>query len=187
MKNILEYGTHVLWELSHPRMLNARTYFARMNNNRTHDSWLTEQYLLKGAEEFFRSNEYSNIEYDKEFDKGSRSFSSAISAYKKAEETGNDEFDQILVGVVRPKINNYDLQFFGYLESILYDVMDNYEYTKLMLITDSLSYLPIINRDDVSVAIENMMKDGLNVLFLNHRFSYAFFERFGDMTKPIPV
>jgi hypothetical protein len=115
-------------------MLNARTYFARMNNNRTHDSWLTEQHLLKGAEEFFGLNEYSNIEYDKEFDKGSRSFSSAISAYKKAEETDNDEFDQILVGVVRPKINNYDLQFFGYLESILYDVMDNYEYTKLMLL-----------------------------------------------------
>ena len=65
--------------------------------------------------------------------------------------------------------------------------MDNYEYTKLMLITDSLSYLPIINRDEVSVAIENMMKDGLNVLFLNQRFSYAFFERFGDMTKPILV
>jgi hypothetical protein len=65
--------------------------------------------------------------------------------------------------------------------------MDNYEHTKLMLITDSLSYLPIINRDEVSVAIENMMEDGLNVLFLNKRFSYAFFERFGDMTKPILV
>ena len=86
-----------------------------------------------------------------------------ISACKKAEGTGNDEFDHILVGVARPKINDYDLQFFGYLESILYDLMDNYEYTKLMLITDSLSYLPIINRDEVSVAIENMMKDGLNV------------------------
>ena len=62
----------------------------------------------------------------------------------------------ILVGIVRPRINNYDLQFFGYLESILYDVMDNYELTKLMLITDSLSYLPITNREtDVSVAIEN--------------------------------
>ena len=55
-------------------------------------------------------------------------------------------------------------------------LLDNYENTQLMLITDSLSYLPIINRDDVSVAIENMMKDGLNDLFLNHRFSYAFFE-----------
>jgi hypothetical protein len=168
-------------------MVNARTYFARMNNNRTHDSWLTEHHLLKGAEEFFRVNEYSNIEYDKEFDQGSRRFSSAISACKKAEVTSNDGFDHTLVGVARSKINDYDLQFFGYLESILYDIMDNYEYTKLMLITDSLSYLPIINRDEVSVAIENMMKDGLNVLFLNQRFSYAFFERFGDMTKPILV
>ena len=58
-------------------MVNARTYFARMNNNRTHDSWLSEHHLLKGAEEYFRVNEYSNIEYDKEFDQGSRSFSSA--------------------------------------------------------------------------------------------------------------
>ena len=75
-----------------------------MNNNRTHDSWLTEQHLLKGAVDNSILNEYSNIEYDKEFDKGSRSFSSAISADrgKKAEETGNDEFDKILVGVVRP-------------------------------------------------------------------------------------
>ena len=168
-------------------MVNARTYFARMNNNRTQDSWLTDHHLIKGAEEFFRVNEYSNIEYDKGFNQGSRTFSSAISACKKAEETGNDEFDHTLVGVARSKINDYDLQFFGYLESILYDIMDNYEYTKLMLITDSLSYLPIINRDEVSVAIENMMKDGLNVLFLNQRFSYAFFERFGDMTKPILV
>ena len=126
-------------------MVNARTYFARMNNNRTHDSWLSEHHLVKGAEEYFRVNDYSNIEYDREFDQGSRSFSSAISACKKAEGTGNDEFDHILVGVARPKINDYDLQFFGYLESILYDLMDNYEYTKLMLITDSLSYLPIIN------------------------------------------
>jgi len=168
-------------------MVNARTYFARMNNNRTQDSWLTDHHLIKGAEEFFRINEYSNIEYDTEFNQGARRFSLAISACKKAEETGNSEFDLTLVGVVRPKINDYDLQFFGYIESILYDIMDNYEYTKLMLITDSLSYLPIINRDEVSVAIENMMKDGLNVLFLNQRFSYAFFERFGDMTKPILV
>jgi hypothetical protein len=168
-------------------MVNARTYFARMNNNRTHDSWLTEHHLIKGAEEFFRINEYSNIEYDTEFNQGSRRFSLAISACKKAEETGNDEFDHTLAGVARSKINDYDLQFFGYLESVLYDIMDNYEYTKLMLITDSLSYLSIINRDEVSVAIENMMNDGLNVLFLNQRFSYAFFERFDDMTKPILV
>jgi hypothetical protein len=165
-------------------MVNARTYLARMNNNRKKESWQTEHDLLKGAEEYFKVNEYSSIEYNKKFDQGSLSFSSSISACKRS---GNDEFDHVLVGVARAKITDYDLHFFGYLESVLYDLMDNYEHTELMLITDSLSYLPIINRDEVSVAIENMMEDGLNVLFLNQRFSYAFFERFGDMTKPILV
>jgi hypothetical protein len=165
-------------------MVNARTYLARMNNNRKKESWQTEQDLLKGAEEYFKVNEYSNIKHNKKFDQGSFNFSLPISACKRS---GNDEFDHVLAGVARAKITDYDLRFFGYLESILYDLMDNYEYTKLMLITDSQSYLPIINRDEVSVAIENMMEDGLTVLFLNQRFSYAFFERFGDMTKPILV
>lgn len=155
-----------------------------MNNNRKKESWQTEHDLLKGAEEYFEVNEYSSIERNKRFDQGSLRFSSPISACKRS---GNDEFDHVLAGVVKAKITDYDLRFFGYLESILYDLMDNYEYTNLMLITDSLSYLPIINRDEVSVAIENMMEDGLTVLFLNQRFSYAFFERFGDMTKPILV
>ena len=170
--------------MSHPRMINARTYLARMNNNRKKESWQTEHDLLKGAEEYFKVNEYSSIEHNKKFDQGSLSFSLPISACKRS---GNDEFDHVLAGVARAKITDYDLRFFGYLESILYDLMDNYEYTKLMLITDSRSYLPIIDRDEVSVAIENMMEDGLTVLFLNQRFSYAFFERFGDMTKPILV
>ena len=34
LKNILEYGIQALCELFHPRMVNARTYLARMNNNR---------------------------------------------------------------------------------------------------------------------------------------------------------
>jgi len=155
-----------------------------MNNNRKKEIWQTEHDLLKGAEEYFKVNEYSGIEYNKKFDQGSLSFSSPISACKRSDIDG---FDSFLVGVARAKITDYDLRFFGYLESILYDLIDNYEYTKLMLITDSLSYLPIINIDEVSVAIENMMEDGLTVLFLNQRFSYAFFERFGDMTKPILV
>jgi hypothetical protein len=56
-----------------------------------------------------------------------------------------------------------------------------------MLVTDSLSYLPIIKKDEISVAIENMMDDGLKLLFLNQRSSYAYFERFVDMYKPILV
>lgn len=34
---------------------------------------------------------------------------------------------------------------------------------------------------------ENMMRDGLFVLFLNHRFTYALFDRYENMTKPIPL
>ncbi len=172
-------------ELSHPKMVNARTYLARMNSNREDGSWLPEPHLIRGAEEFLKFNEYSNIEFDKRFDEGSRSFSSAISADKITNINEDDYYH--LVGVVRPKIDNYDLQYFGYLESILYDIIDNYEDTQLMLVTDSLSYLPIINRDEISVEIENMMDDGLKLLFLNHRSSYAFFERFGDLRKPILV
>ena len=166
-------------------MVNARTYLARMNSNRKDGSWSLEQYLIRGAEEFLRFNGYSNIEFDKKFNEGSRSFSSAISAYKQIEE--NEQKFYHLVGVVKSKIDNYDLHYFGYLESILYDIIDNYEDTQLMVVTDSLSYLPIINKDEMSVAIENMMDDGLKLLFLNHRLSYAFFERFSDLHKPIPV
>jgi hypothetical protein len=32
-----------------------------------------------------------------------------------------------------------------------------------------------------------MMRDGLFILFLNHRFAYALFDKFENMTKPIPV
>lgn len=171
-------------ELSHPKRVNARTYLARMNSNRKDGSWLLEPHLIRGAEEFLRFNGYSNIEFDKKLDEGSRSFSSAISADKQIEE--ESKFFH-LVGIVRSRIDNYDLQYFGHLESILYDIIDNYEDTQLMLVIDSLSYLPIINRDEISVAIENMMDDGLKLLFLNHRSSYAFFENFGDMYKPILV
>jgi hypothetical protein len=51
----------------------------------------------------------------------------------------------------------------------------------LMLVTDSLSYIPIIKIEELSVIIENMMKDGLYVLFLNHRFAYALFDHFENL------
>jgi hypothetical protein len=31
------------------------------------------------------------------------------------------------------------------------------------------------------------MRDGLFVLFLNQRFTYALFDRYENMTKPIPI
>jgi hypothetical protein len=33
----------------------------------------------------------------------------------------------------------YEINFFGLLELMLYDVLDNYENTNLMLVTESLS------------------------------------------------
>jgi hypothetical protein len=93
----------------------------------------------------------------------------------------------MIITIFKSKIRQYDLGFFGLIESITLDILDNYEQTNLMLVTDSLSYIPIIKNEEISVAIENMMRDGLFVLFLNHRFTYALFDKFENMTKPIPV
>ena len=56
-----------------------------------------------------------------------------------------------------------------------------------MFVTDSLSYIPILKNEEINIAIENMMRDGLFVLFLNQRFTYALFDKFENMNKPIPV
>lgn len=163
-------------------MVSARSFFSRMNQYRN-ENWLTDAQLLKGSEEFFRSNNYYNIEYNRIFDQGRQIFSSPIVASKMK---GGEDIETI-VAVFRSKITHYDLSFFGILESLLYDMVDNYENTNLMLVTDSLSYIPIIKIEELSVIIENMMKDGLYVLFLNHRFAYALFDHFENFTKPIPV
>src|ERR687885_753845 len=110
-------------------MISARSFFARMNENRNDTAWLTDEQLLKGTEEFFKLNGYLNIEYNKVFNEGRRTFSSPIVASRT----------------------------------------ERYE------------------NEEISVAIENLMRDGLFVLFLNHRFAYALFDKFENMTKPIPV
>lgn len=163
-------------------MVSARSFFSRMNQYRD-ENWLTDAQLLKGSEEFFRSNNYYNIEYNRVFDQGRQIFTSPIVASKMK---GREDIETI-VAVFRSKIIHYNLSFFGILESLLYDIVDNYENTNLMLVTDSLSYIPIIKTEELSVIIENMMKDGLYVLFLNHRFAYALFDHFENLTKPIPV
>jgi hypothetical protein len=165
-------------------MVSARSFLSRMNQDRN-EKWLTDTQLLKGSEEFFRLNKYSNIEYNRVLDQGRRTFSSPIVA-SKIKSKGGEEMETI-VAVFRSKMNHYDLSFFGFLESLLFDLIDNYENTNLMVVTDSLSYTPIIQTEELSVTIENMMKDGLYVLFLNHRFAYALFDQFENLTQPIPV
>ena len=166
-------------------MVSARSYFAKMNENRD-DNWLTEDQLLRGTQEFFRINDYSNIEYNKILSQGSRTFSSPVVASKKTKYE-DKEINETIVSIFKSKIKPYDLSFIGYTESIVFDVMDNYEMTNVMLATDSLSYFSFIKNEEISVAIENMMEEGLFILFLNQRFAYALFDKYENMTKPIPV
>jgi hypothetical protein len=46
---------------------------------------------------------------------------------------------------------HYDLGFFGLVESLTLDILDNYEQTNLMIVTDSLSYFPILKNEQISV------------------------------------
>jgi hypothetical protein len=156
-----------------------------MNENRN-DNWLTEDQLLRGTEEFFNLNGYSNIEYNKTFDQGSRSFISPIVA-SRIVNNEDEEVNQTILSIFKSKIKQYELSFFGFIESIVYDVKDNYDLTSAMLVTDSLSYFNIIKKEEVGVAIENMMREGLFILFVNHRFAYALFDKYENMTKPIPI
>jgi hypothetical protein len=156
-----------------------------MNENRG-DNWLAEEQLRRGTEEFFKSNDYFNIEYNKILDQGGRTFLSPIIA-TKTRNVGDKEISEIIVTVFRPKIKHYDLGFFGLVESVTLDIKGNYEQTNLMLVTGSLSYTSIIKNEQISVEIENMMRDGLFVLFLNHRFAFALFDKYENMTKPIPL
>src|SRR5690242_1314336 len=157
-------------------MINARSYFARMNEHRD-DNWLTEDQLLTGVKEFFKLNDYSNIGYNKVFNQGNRTFITPILA-SKITKYGNEDVDETIASIFKSKINQYDLSFFGFIESILFDIMDNYDLTKLMLVTDSLSYFHIMKNEEIGVTIENMMREGLFVLFLNHRFAYALFDQY---------
>jgi hypothetical protein len=168
-------------------MVSARSYFARINENRGDTNWLTDNQLLRGTERFFRLNDYFDIEYNRALDQGGRTFTSPIVASRKTKYDDEEKIDQTIVSILKSKIKNYDLSFLGYLESFTFNILDNYELTNPMLVTDSLSYFHIIKNQEISVAIENMMREGLFILFLNHQFVYALFDKFENMFKPIPV
>jgi hypothetical protein len=168
-------------------MVSARSYFARMNENREDTNWLTDDQLLRGTEQFFKLNDYFDIEYNRVLDQGERTFSSPIVASRTTKYDDEEEMDETIVSIFKSQIKKYDLSFLGHIESFTFNILDNYELTNPMLVTDSLSYFHIIKNQEVGVAIENMIRDGLYILFLNHRFNYAFFDKFENMTKPIPV
>ena len=169
-------------------MIGARSYFARMNENRGDTSWLNDNDLLKGTEKFLKLNNYSTIKYNAVFaHEGGRSFSSPIVASRRMKSIEEEEIEETIVSIFKSNLKKYDLSFLGFIESFTFEILDNYESTNPMLVTDSLSYFHIMKDQETSVAIEDMMREGLFILFLNHRFAYAFFDRFENMTKPIPV
>ncbi len=161
------------------RMIAARTYFARMNEGRS--VWMTEAQLIKGCKDFFISNGYDQLEENKVFDQGERIFNSLLVGSKAG------DIQETIATYFRPKIDRHDTGLLGLLESMLYDLLDNYENTNMMLVTDSLSYMPTIKVEELSVALENLMDEGMFLLFLNERSGYALFEEFQKLTMPIPV
>jgi hypothetical protein len=175
--------------LPSPRMIGAKSYFARMNENRGDTNWLSDDDLLKGTEKFLKLNSYSSIQYNRVFSQeGGRSFTSPIVASRRMKyEEEEKEIDETIVSIFQPNLKKYDLNLLGFVESVTFSIMDNYESTNPMLVTDSFSYFYMLKDQEISVAIEDMMREGLFVLFLNHRFAYAFFDKFENMTKPIPV
>ena len=101
---------------------------------------------------------------------------------------GNMANTTTTVCIINPKIQDYDLGFFGHIEWILYDIIDSYENTNLILVTDSLLYLSIITKEEISVTVETLMGEGLHLLSMNEKSDYAFFEKYHDiMEKPITV
>lgn len=168
-------------------MIGARSYFARMNENRGDTSWLNDNDLLKGTEKFLKLNNYSTIKYNAVFaHEGGRSFSSPIVASRRMKYIEEEEIEDTIVSIFKSNLKTHDLSFLGFIESFTFEILDNYE-SNPMLVTDSLSYFHVVKDQETSVAIEDMMREGLFILFLNHRLAYAFFDRFENMTKPIPV
>lgn len=157
------------------RMVAAKTFMSRMNEGRA--GWLSEAQMLKACEEFFQSNGYSELEYHVTFE-GPHNLVSPI--------TGANGRETIAT-VFRPKIDRYDMALFGMLESALFDIMDNHEGTSLALVTDSLSYDPVIRVEEIGVAIENLMDEGMYVLFVNGRSAHALFDEYAKLSAPVPV
>ncbi len=151
-----------------------------MNEGRS--GWMTEAQLIRGCKEFFVSNGYDQIEENKIFDQGERIFNSLLVGSKT---TSDDK--ETIAAYFQPKMDRHDTRLLGHLESMLYDLLDNYENTNLMLVTDSLSYTFIVKMEELGVAIESLMDEGMFLLFLNERSGYALFDEFQKLTMPIPV
>lgn len=156
-------------------MVAARTFFARMNEGRS--QWLTDAQMLAACEEFFRHNGYNDLDHSVAF-AGHQNFVSPV--------IGSSETETIAT-MFRPKLDRHDLAFFGALELALFDVLDNHEKATLALVTDSLSYPAVTGMEELGVAIENLMDEGMYLLFVNGRAGHALFDEYKKIAAPVPV
>ena len=161
-------------------MMSPRTYFSRLNEGRT--AWLREGQLVEECVGFFESNGYDKIERDVMYDQGRQIFNSLLVGSK-----GEADEKESIATYFRPRLDRHEIQLVGVLESILFDILDNYDSTNLMLVTDSLSYVPITKIEELGVAVENLMDEGMFLLILNGRSGYAIFDDFKKLTMPVPV
>ena len=76
-------------------------------------NWLTDDQLLRGTEQFFKLNNYFNIEYNRVLDQGGRTFSSPIVASRTAKYDDGKRIDETIVSIFKSKIEKYDLSFLG--------------------------------------------------------------------------
>ena len=135
-------------------------------------------------------NEYVNQVQDNEYMQEQNQAAQLMDVKRKPSGVfeGSSSNIATAVCIINSKIQDYDLGFFGHVESILYDIMDSYENTNLILVTDSLSYLSITSKEEVGVTVENLMEEGLHLLFMNQKYDYAFFEKYDDIIeRPIAV
>jgi hypothetical protein len=143
---------------------------------------MSEAQLVQGCQAFFKLNGYDQLEFDKVFDQGDKVFNSLVVGSKE-----QDSYKETIVTYFRPKIERHDTSFFGVLESMLFDILDNYEDMNLMLVTDSLSYALLTKVEELSIAMQNLMDEGMFLLFMNDRSGYALFDEFNKLTMPISV
>jgi hypothetical protein len=135
-------------------------------------------------------NEYVNQVQDDEYMQKQNQVAQLMDVERKPSGVFEGSSSNIATAVclINSKIQDYDLGFFGHVESILYDIIDSYENTNLILVTDSLSYLSITSKEEVGVTVENLMEEGLHMLFMNEKYDYAFFEKYDDIIeRPITV
>lgn len=123
----------------------------------------------KGLRGILQVKRLQPTEHDKVFDQGNKVFNSLLVGSK-----GDGDDRETNHSHLFPAKNRYVRhQLFRPARVDTLRRMDNYENTNLILVTDSLSYAPITKIEEPGVAVENLMDEGMFLLFMNERSAHA--------------